>query len=366
MGFRTAKSIYKRSSNSLEAVQRNAWAVGSVLNADIKSDADLPISKRLDALQSGFTSESYALFELDRRDRSDYLSDWERARGASKINKGYEITLDDKLLSHRILSPEYGELLPDLYGCLQDGEFVEPWEGATADCDSLIECVRKHKIVVIKPRAGTRGKRILFLQYDDGFLLDGEPISETRLTQICRNLDGYLATEVFHPAQYANEIHPSGFSTVRAITMVDPDTGKPFIGGAMHRFSTDKSAPLDNYAAGGGSAGIDRESGELSHFVIVKDNGRPEYMETHPDTGTQVLNVEIPAWSKIRTQILELADAVSSITPYLGLDLIVLDDKGSVGLIEANSLPGVQAMQAHKPLLRDDRNRRFYEYHGAL
>lgn len=53
--------------------------------------------------------------------------------------------------------------------------------------------------------------------------------------------------------------------------------------------------------------------------------------------------------------------------PYLlrlGWDVVLTDDEDGFPVLEVNAHAAMRTLQVHRPLLRDPRVRRFYEYHG--
>ena len=75
--------------------------------------------------------------------------------------------------------------------------------------------------------------------------------------------------------------------------------------------------------------------------------------------------VHIPQWDRICDNILEIAEYVAPLTPYVGWDVLVTDHDGSIAVVEGNSYPDVP-LQTHEPLLADDRVRRFYESYDVV
>jgi hypothetical protein len=50
--------------------------------------------------------------------------------------------------------------------------------------------------------------------------------------------------------------------------------------------------------------------------------------------------------------------------PYIGWDIIVQEE--GFKIIEGNNHPGLDTLQAHRPLLKDPRVRKFYKAHGVI
>jgi len=147
--------------------------------------------------------------------------------------------------------------------------------------------------------------------------------------------------------------------------MIDPATGEPFVATASHRFGTAASTPVDNAAQGGLSTGIDTETGRLAETLRFAGDDGVAVQRDHPDTGIRIEGTQIPGWPRICAAVREMAGSLAPLTPYIGWDVLVTDADGSFRILEANTAPDV-IVQAHEPLLTDDRVRRFYEHHGVL
>lgn len=54
------------------------------------------------------------------------------------------------------------------------------------------------------------------------------------------------------------------------------------------------------------------------------------------------------------------------VRPYVEWDVVPTDEEGGFAVLEANSYSGMKALQVHRPLLDDERVKRFYDAHDAL
>lgn len=166
-------------------------------------------------------------------------------------------------------------------------------------------------------------------------------------------------------AEYARAIYPASTNTVRVLTMVDPDTNDAFPATALHRFGTSRSRPIDNLHAGGLSAPVDLDTGELGPAVLfpVKGRRRRDIVETHPDSGMPITGVSIPRWAAVLGQILSVATAVGDRLPYVGWDVVVTDDGSTI--IEGNGRTGF-GVQVHGPVFDQPGILRFLAHHRVV
>ena len=123
------------------------------------------------------------------------------------------------------------------------------------------------------------------------------------------------------------EFHPSSVNTIR-VTTVFKDS-KVHIMNAAFRMGNN-FANIDNHAAGGIVAAIDKETGVVSSSGIDKYSNRYLY---HPVTNKQIIGYSIPFWEEIINLAKELATVIPEIG-YVGWD-IALTESGPL-LIEGN------------------------------
>ncbi len=353
------KSIYHtlRQIQSLVQTERDAWEF-----------TDLSLPERADYWRRGFLSRAAVLYDFEAHDYREYLTDYERFVESRGINGRFGIALDNKLLFHHVMS-DFEERLPELHGIIENGT-VRP-VGSADDRGSArpaIEWVEDRMVPgdtrVLKWVLGGGGHNVRFLtRTGEGWRIDGEPIERARLESELAGLNDYIVTDFAEQAGYADEFYPETTNTLRLVTMWDPETDEPFLARAIHRIGTARSAPVDNWSGGGLGAEIDPETGELGEAVFFPFDGELGWREIHPDTGTRIEGTEVPGWERIRKDLLSMAETVPYI-PYVGWDLVVTDD-GEFEIIEANNYPGVKSLQVHRPLLTDERIRRFYRTHGV-
>lgn len=329
---------------------------------------DLPWRYRLWLYSRGFLSSNGALWEPTAGTVDRYLSDIEYHR-SKRIDRPYSQGLKNKLLFRLLVARTHDHLLPDLYGLVRDGRFVESERfGTVGSVDQLIARLADES-VVLKPVQAAKGAGIHVLEWTDGQVhVDGRPVRRETVRATLADGPDLLAEERVQQADYAAEIVPGSTNTIRLLTMVDPESGDPFIATASHRFGTDASGHRDNWSAGGISAGVELDSGRLGRAVrnpaTAGDVGGR--LATHPETGARIEGVEVPGWQRITATVRDLAAEYGSLWPQVGWDVVVRDGQGSIAVLEGEPQSVDSDQQAHGPLLADQRVRRFYEHHGVL
>lgn len=357
MGIHGAvKSAYLRflrslSDNTLMDVK---WFVEQEINS-WGNWIHFPVRRRLWLWRHGFTSPYGKLYDLDTYGPEAFLSELQRYRLYRALNGDHRYLLDDKLSQHWMLAA-YPENRPDAYGFLDRGRVhgvadTEIEEGSKPVAEWLPQALQSHSKLVLKHLRGKGGKEVIVCEYDEGYYLDGSPVTETALCDEIAQLSGYLITEYVEQHDYAEELYPHSPNTIRLFTLWDDTAQQLLTPMAVHRIGTDRSRPIDNFSVGGVAAEIDLETGELSEAVQFPFTGEVNRYTVHPDSGTRIEGARVPHWETIRSTIEAIARNNTHI-PAIGWD-VLLDTAGTPIVLEANTGTDFDMMQAHRPFLED-------------
>ncbi|XVH32238.1 sugar-transfer associated ATP-grasp domain-containing protein [Haloferacaceae archaeon DSL9] len=324
----------------------------------------LPTKERLKLWKDGFLSQAALVYDFDKYSSDDYVNAYER-RKARYINDGWIEALNNKLLFHFLLEP-FDEYRTEVHGFLHQGQIRHRDRNNTYDLTGiewLKSMLREGNRLVLKPAVGSGGSGVLVCAWSKGPVVNGDQLSGVEFDALISDLDEYIISEYVNQAPYANSFFSDAVNTIRILTFMDEKSGEAFIPIAIHRIGTEKSAPVDNWSAGGLSAEVDVETGVLSAGAMYPFSETVEWYESHPDTNTQIAGESIPNWDLIRNTILEIATEYSHI-PYIGWDIVPTSD--GFKIIEANYCTDVDLLQVHRPLLVDNRTHKFYRYHGIV
>lgn len=253
--------------------------------------------------------------------------------------------VDDKIRTKRLAS-EGGITVPELYGIVRTQHDVTGLEALLEGRDDF----------VLKPAHGSGGSGILVIcgrqrsrfRTADDRLIDAEEL----LHHVSNTLSGLYSLggqrdramveyRVRHDTVF-KEITYRGVPDIRIIVY----RGFPVM--AMARLPTSMSQGRANLHQGAVGVGIDLANGRTLSGVL--GNAR---VGEHPDTGSSLAGLEIPAWDRI----LEIATQCFEATGmgYLGVDVVVDRDHGPM-LLELNARPGLQIQIANgcglRPRLR--------------
>jgi len=335
-----------------------------MLSDQRKNQYPLSAASTLRAWRRGFLSQSYLLYELDRNDAANYVTDRTRYLRLSRLNAPYSVILHDKLLFGEVFR-RHSDVLPETYAVVRNGRVVPMSEAEHVDSvEAIFELLSRRRRLVLKGIRGWGGSDTTVMEDRDGELFfGGVPTGRDRARRYIASRPPQILTEYVEQAAYAREIFPDSANSIRMLTMIDGETYEPFLARAVHRFGGRHTRLMDNFTQGGVAAMVDPETGSLGHGIRVLPTGRPEAVECHPDTGAKIAGVVVPRWREALERVLEIAREHAYL-PYVGWDLVVTDD--GIRLLEGNSNSGTDVLQVHGPLLADARIRRFYKRRGVL
>ena len=365
MLYEVAYRLGKVAQKSARSLSNSTSRLFYLAHREARKRPDLPREERLWAYRNGFLSEGVPLFDLNEDNVKSHLSyrDWTATKD---INGEAGAAVNDKLLLYHVLLPEYRDVLPPLYGFLREGK-IQPTPLSEPVPSDVGQCIEATGGIITRPLEGAGGRDVrVFRQDENGYHIDGNPASVDDVRRVTQNAGTRLVTGYVQQADYADGLYSNSANTVRMLTMIDPDTREAFIPAVVHRIGSDESTPVDNWSRGGIVSKIDRETGELSAAISYPYDGTRRTHDTHPDTGARLEGTSIPQWASIREEMLDLAERLGDLLPYVGWDVLVTDHDGSYVIIEGNNWPDIDIIQPHYQLLDDERARRFYEHHDII
>ncbi|HEX7047510.1 MAG TPA: alpha-L-glutamate ligase-like protein [Gammaproteobacteria bacterium] len=244
--------------------------------------------------------------------------------------------VDDKLRTKR-LAIENGVATPALLGVIDKQHDVMRVRDFISGLDGFC----------IKPAKGSSGKGILVVKRDEDGLLYRSNGQKLALGDVERHVSNILAglfslggapdvamIEALIEVDDALRNYTfEGVPDVRIIVF----RGFPVM--SMMRLSCGASKGKANLHQGAVGVGIDIVTG---HAVRAVQRDKP--VQVHPDTGQDLLSLNVPRWDVL----LELSCACADMTGlgYLGVDL-VLDRKQGPMLLELNARPGLTIQMAN-------------------
>jgi alpha-L-glutamate ligase-like protein len=194
---------------------------------------------------------------------------------------------------------------------------------------------------VVKPARGSGGRGILVIaeRRDDLFITAGGNIltPENLIRHIGDIVFGVYALDKadvaiveprLKPDPFFAALFENGLSDMRLIFADDE------FALCMIRVPTKASDGRANLHQGAIGIGVDSATG-MTYRAVQK--GR--LIETHPETGVSLINLQVPSWN----EVVEIAKAAAAALPlkYLGVDMVVDKDLGPL-ILEVNARPGIE------------------------
>ncbi len=321
-------------------------------------------SERLRAWRKGFLSYTHRFYGLDGRDASDYVSDRTRYLHLSFVNEPYAAILHDKLLFHEVFR-RHRKLMPELFAILRRKKILPMSDiERIASVDDVRSLLSRKGRLIVKGTLGEGGDEVAVLEERDGAVfLGGAAQSADEFRKLLATRREHLLMEYVEQAAYAREISPYSANTIRLQTFIDDETGEAFMPLAMHRFGGRHTRGVDNLAVGGAAANVDVETGVLGRGIRHGSEGRPVFLDRHPDTGAKITGAVIPRWRETVEGVVAIAQEHPYL-PYVGWDVLLTDD--GFRILEGNNNTGIRIFQAEKPMLADPRIRKFFKRRGLI
>lgn len=315
------------------------------------------LASRLRWAVRGYVPDQVALYRLNEGTADDYLSefDWYRSR---VIDDPYATMLNNKVLCAQMLAPL--ATVPEILFFSQKGRIACPARPERwATQDEVLAAIRERGRVFIKPIASGKGKGVHLLEAEgSGFLVDFEPVGEAAVRALISGTDWHICAYA-QQSDFLASIFDHAANTVRAITLRDRATGSYRMLFAVLRLGRAGTGPVDNGSQGGLIAKIDLETGELSCARSIQEDVRLDF---HPDTGARIEGVRIPNWTRVRDDVVALAERLSFLE-FVAWDILLTEEGFTV--IEANASSGVNIVQVwggqRQGALGD-----FYRAHGVI
>ncbi len=179
----------------------------------------------------------------------------------------------------------------------------------------------------------------------------GEVRSSTELIEYVKALSkqkAYLIQPRLRNHPDLTDLSNGALLTCRIVT-IEGEDGRPDATDAVLRIAIGNNTLVDNLHAGGISAPIDMDTGELGKATDVGAMVGRGWLERHPDNGAQISGRRLPFWRETLC-LVERAHATFVGQMIIGWDVPVLVDGPC--LVEANVSPDLDIMQIieDKPL----------------
>lgn len=321
-----------------------------------KNQLPVPFHKKIKAnLLGGYLGDQYMLYDLDRNDKREYISEfeWHKSR---YINEPFNDLFDNKIICNEVL--ERYIRVPKIFVAKNQGRLIKYTHFDTYQ--RIIDLIHRERKLFIKPIKVGKGKGVYLLRFHAGSLyIDACQVSDDEMLAFLKKDSNWLIAEAVEQNNYLNGLYDQTTNTIRLITWKSPKTGEFEVFFAVQRIGTKASFPVDNGSRGGLVANIDLETGVLSMARSLHSLDAWEY---HPDSGAKIKGIKVPDWTFIKTEMLQLACQFPFMN-FIAWDILLTEKE--ICIIEANTSSGVNIIQ----LWGGQRNGPlgdFYRHHGII
>jgi alpha-L-glutamate ligase-like protein len=243
---------------------------------------------------------------------------------------------DDKLLAKSVLERS-GVPVPETLATCTGLFAVAP----------TLERLRALENFVVKPAHGSGGDGIVVVgeQLDEQSWrrAGGKPVTLVELRKHFADIvfgafsneleDAGFAERRIEPHPVFRELWPDGLCDIRVLV----HRCRPFM--AMVRVPTERSGGRANLHSGGLGLAVDLETGRTTRAQCKSD-----VVTHHPDSGTSLIGIELPAWEATVNAATRAALAVP--LGYLGVDVVVSVNAEPL-ILEINARPGLEIQNVH-------------------
>lgn len=351
-------------------VRPHVWAAArSVYRLARGSELRAPFSLRhkLKWWPRGFRADTAAVYDFDRNDWRDYVSDYDRVFRCVDINPARAF-FDQKLMLRAFLQargfPQTETVAVVDRGCaLLDPLSDRPRAVSSHELERRL--IDDGGPFVVKPEGRGRGTNVCLVTVRDGALVRRRG-REVRPFSASECGPAAIVERKIEQGAFWRSLSPLSVNTIRVLTMWTPGDPEPFIGCAVQRIGTADTMPTDNWSGGGICARVDVATGRMGagRMHPLKGGRAQTTYAAHPDSGARIEGGVLPHWDTVCDTVLRAARSLPT-NRYIGWDVFV-DEHGRAIIGEGSANTDVNLLQVHGGLLADPAVRRFYEACGVL
>lgn len=303
---------------------------------------------RLKAALYGFSADEWVIYELDKKDRHDYITEYDRHLFREKALL-YRPLFDNKMLFYRTVS----QIAPvnRVFAYKSGGRYTAEAEGYGPE--EIPDRLKSDGILVYKPILdGGGGRGFALLQYEEGcYKISRRPVSRDEIERLLGETDEYMIEEYCRQSDFENLIFPDTVNTLRIITVEDGGDYK--VVAVMQRMGAIKGACADNASLGGLFCEVDIQTGRMgaafsySPELLFDRNGKKQVFTCHPTTGRQLEGLVIPNFEHIKEEACRIHSELRyTRAKFVGWDFALTVDGYRV--VEGNTSSGMKFIQFHQ------------------
>ena len=321
-----------------------------------KNHLKTPLHKKIKAnLSGGYLADQYTLYDFDKNNMKDYISEFEWYKSRS-INEPFNPMFDNKIICNEVLEPYVR--VPKIFVAKNQGRLIKYTDINTYE--GILDLLHSEEKLYIKPINAGKGKGVYLLTAsNEKFYIDDKETSDSAMIAFLKKDTNWIITEAMVQGDYLNNIYDKTANTIRFITWKSPKTDEFEVFFAVQRIGTKQTIPVDNGSRGGLVAHIDLETGILSEARNLHSLNK---WEIHPDSKNPIKGAQVPNWDQIKKEMLELANHFPFMN-FMAWDILLTPE--GICIIEANTSSGVNIIQLWGPQ-RNGPLGDFYRHHGII
>lgn len=307
----------------------------------------------------GFSSEQISLYELRSKPTSEYFPDFLKYRFTVRTNKDVWPILHDKLMFDSFMA---GRLpLSKLLAVSTGSGTMRVQEGWTLD--QALEALGAGTEFVVKPLRGGGGGGLKFVSGKDqgDLLVNKRPLPRADFKAWFENLDYHGIYERIEQHPDFAVLNPRTTNTLR-VSIFKRKEHAPEMLSAFLRVGVKRSEPVDNTNMGGITIHVTAD-GKTEAAYARDERGVGTLVSTHPDTGANLLGLQIPYWAETLNMLKRFHEE-HTLFDFVGWD-VAITPTGPV-IFEANHNPSLRGTQFFAPLRSIPSFMEFCEERGIL
>jgi hypothetical protein len=327
----------------------------------------ISLGKTIRCFERGFLPFEHLWYDLENNDYRNYIP--ARVNYQHRfVNGSYGIILGNKILFEKflgnIISGIDGLHIVGSLGYIEKGKLYSLHRDLETGNYSSLLSLLKASDLILKQVCGDGGEGLKCLSNREGHLfINNQGVDVEEMKSFLTGLDNYLIQRRLLQNGLAGEINPGSVNTMRIGTMIDPDSGKPFMAYAVHRFGSPGSGFVDNVGQGGITAWIDIKDGRLSMAHHYSKDGQMYFYERHPVTSVVIQDRVIPNWDDLKRRITAMAGRMPYLK-YVGWDFMLSNNE--LYVLEGNLSPALGLVQLYGSLKENPQAWSFFKHYGYV
>jgi len=327
---------------------------------DLRDSKGIPMKTKLKMWRKGFRADEINYLDIDKNGTKYYYSSLFEKLTHPK-NGQFSSLIDNKMYLPYCMK-DFPEHCPTYNYYFSQGKIHElygDFKVRNRSYKNVIEVFKSSKKIQVGKIIGMEGGvGVYFFEMVDGVKLkiNGKNYNLKEAYNIIKKIENMVFMDAVEPHSYSRKLNETTNNTLRIHTAWDIEGNEPFVMYGLQKVGRSKMFGIDNAYSGGIFANINMKNGKMEKFFKINDN-KFVFIEKHPDSGVQLTGMEVPRFKEMTDKLLIICKHLNFLK-YIGWDILITED--SFKVLEMNSQPSMDIIQANWELLRDERTRKFF------